>query len=486
MATLRNHPGYWLRDDAAAEFNQAEADNGVFVVNSAGRTVAEQQNLINKWNQGGTYNRPPYLYKPAMPATASNHVANGGVAVDIGDWRRFAQVCERYGFDHSFPTATLSTSTTSVVEQVPAADRSTRRQGPAVAHRSVGYNLGPVRSRWSQGVPTRSRLSSSTRPSFVRSVTPATSMATGSGYEGCAQRLLTSLNNANAELKAQQQWLISRNYNLGPKGADGVWGPSTESRLQAVPAVPARVRLHWRHRWSVGSGNSGGSRQVLCRCHVASACIGCSGIPAARRQVLRSGSRSEFHQRLPLVLGRASSVAAAGCRIAVGPSQSTVCTASSATPLLAATRLKLRSRSEGEGSHSLTASSVRQLGQQRGRSGHHDASDSRTAEPDRSSGGYASGRRRARCNSEQSRPPAAHFPSWIRFETVTDPEGQKANLNKEAAEYYGVPYNPVEAHLLQVGTFRSGVEVRMTATSTTSRTRRTSRSTSCSARTASP
>jgi hypothetical protein len=39
MATLRNHPGYWLRDDAAAAFDQAEADHGVFIVNSAGRTV---------------------------------------------------------------------------------------------------------------------------------------------------------------------------------------------------------------------------------------------------------------------------------------------------------------------------------------------------------------------------------------------------------------------------------------------------------------
>ena len=26
MATLRNHPGFWLRDDAAAAFDQAEAD----------------------------------------------------------------------------------------------------------------------------------------------------------------------------------------------------------------------------------------------------------------------------------------------------------------------------------------------------------------------------------------------------------------------------------------------------------------------------
>ena len=96
MATLRNHPGFWLRDDAAAAFDRAEAENGVFIVNSAGRTVAEQQDLINKWNRGGTYNRPPYLYRPASPANTSYHVKDGGIAVDIGDWRRFAQICERY------------------------------------------------------------------------------------------------------------------------------------------------------------------------------------------------------------------------------------------------------------------------------------------------------------------------------------------------------------------------------------------------------
>ena len=105
MTTLRNHPGYWLCDDAAADFDRAEADHGVFIVNSAGRTVAEQQHLINRWNQGGPANRPPYLYKPAMPARTSNHVANGGVAVDLADWRRFAQICERYGFRHTYPNS---------------------------------------------------------------------------------------------------------------------------------------------------------------------------------------------------------------------------------------------------------------------------------------------------------------------------------------------------------------------------------------------
>ncbi|USH44773.1 endolysin [Microbacterium phage Juanyo] len=98
MATLKNHKGFWLRDDAAAAFDAYEAKYGKRIVNSAGRTVGEQQELINRWDAGGKYNRPPYLYAPARPATASNHVRNGGVAIDIGDWRTFKEHAHEFGF----------------------------------------------------------------------------------------------------------------------------------------------------------------------------------------------------------------------------------------------------------------------------------------------------------------------------------------------------------------------------------------------------
>lgn len=104
MATLKNHTGYWLRDDAAAAFDAAEAAIGTMRVNSAGRTEAEQNALIRRWDQGGPSNRPPYLYAPARPANTSFHVKNGGIAVDTSDWRRFAQVCEQFGFVHPYPS----------------------------------------------------------------------------------------------------------------------------------------------------------------------------------------------------------------------------------------------------------------------------------------------------------------------------------------------------------------------------------------------
>lgn len=98
MATLKNHPGFWLRDDAAAAFDAYEDKYGVIRVSSAGRTKAEQQALIDKWNKGGKYNRPPYLYRPYMPAEGSEHVKGGGLAVDTSDFNTFRKHCEEFGF----------------------------------------------------------------------------------------------------------------------------------------------------------------------------------------------------------------------------------------------------------------------------------------------------------------------------------------------------------------------------------------------------
>jgi len=104
MTSLANHPSFWLRDDAAKAFDKVEADHGLFTVNSAGRTVAQQQALINRWDQGGAANRPPYLYAPARPAETSEHVKDGGIAIDIGNWESFLSVCKPYGFTHPYPT----------------------------------------------------------------------------------------------------------------------------------------------------------------------------------------------------------------------------------------------------------------------------------------------------------------------------------------------------------------------------------------------
>lgn len=99
MARLKNHAAsYWLNDAAAAAFNRMEDEQGFINLTSAGRSVAEQNELISRWDRGGAANRPPYLYEPARPAERSNHVKNGGVAFDTTEWQRVRGFCERYGF----------------------------------------------------------------------------------------------------------------------------------------------------------------------------------------------------------------------------------------------------------------------------------------------------------------------------------------------------------------------------------------------------
>jgi len=102
MARLKNHPQFWLRDDAAASFDRLEATLGVISVNSAGRYPNDQQALINRWKQGGVKNRPPYLYKPQEPATASNHVKNGGQAVDTSHITLMLQRGREFGWTRPF------------------------------------------------------------------------------------------------------------------------------------------------------------------------------------------------------------------------------------------------------------------------------------------------------------------------------------------------------------------------------------------------
>ena len=97
MAGLKNHPGLWLNAEAAAAWDRMEDAHGIIRINSAGRTEAEQQALINRWYKGGTYNRPPYLYRPAVPANTSNHVRAGGIAVDTPDIGRVLAYAD-YGF----------------------------------------------------------------------------------------------------------------------------------------------------------------------------------------------------------------------------------------------------------------------------------------------------------------------------------------------------------------------------------------------------
>lgn len=102
MTALKNHPGLWLRSDAAASLARFENDHGVISVNSAGRTEAYQQSLIDRWFKGGKYNRPPYLYEPKRPASASAHVKDGGIAIDTNSISKMLKYGRAYGWVQTY------------------------------------------------------------------------------------------------------------------------------------------------------------------------------------------------------------------------------------------------------------------------------------------------------------------------------------------------------------------------------------------------
>lgn len=91
---LKYHPGMWLRDDAANAINALEDKYGKIVINSAGRTVEQQQELIDKWDRG----ERDGLYAPARPAETSNHVRDGGIAVDVYNYTDDRGKLNEFGF----------------------------------------------------------------------------------------------------------------------------------------------------------------------------------------------------------------------------------------------------------------------------------------------------------------------------------------------------------------------------------------------------
>jgi len=96
MKDLKYHPGMWMRDDAADAMNALEDKYGPIRINRAGVPKAEQQRLIDRWNMGGTYNRPPYLYPPANPAESSEHVQ--GTAADVYNYTSDRAKLQEFGF----------------------------------------------------------------------------------------------------------------------------------------------------------------------------------------------------------------------------------------------------------------------------------------------------------------------------------------------------------------------------------------------------
>lgn len=207
MSNLTNHPSYWLADDAAASLNRYEQTHPKINMTDGGRTVAQQQALINRWYQGGAQNRPPYLYKPYEPAASGPHV--GGHALDTEDYTRFAQTAGDYGWVHNLPSS-------DPVHFIYDASRDKHKGGTSTSGGATGSEVVRQRQDW---------LNRSSAAKLV--------------VDGVAGPATV------AAIKKYQSFLAA---HYGYKGAiDGVWGPGTQvahqkyfdASMKPKPATPA-------------------------------------------------------------------------------------------------------------------------------------------------------------------------------------------------------------------------------------------------------
>jgi len=141
----------WLAADAAASLARFEADHGVLHINSAGRTWAEQEELIRRYNAGGAANRPPYLFRPA-PHGVSWH--EKGTAIDTNEIARFKRDGATYGWEFDITTDVVHAQYHPNLDKhkpgtAPAGGGSSIQFDQTVANEqawliSLGYNLGPA------------------------------------------------------------------------------------------------------------------------------------------------------------------------------------------------------------------------------------------------------------------------------------------------------------------------------------------------------
>ena len=281
MAGLKNHHGLWLRDDAAAAFDAYEDKYGRRTVNSAGRTEAEQNDLIRRWKQGGTYNRPPYLYQPASPASASNHVKGGGLAVDIGDYQTFRRNSEEFGFfwfgasdpvhfefrgwnggggggafnqnvanEQAWLNASRGEHLAVDGLKGPATTEAYKRYQTFL--RAYGY-MGAIDGEWGAGTQAAHAKYWTEWNAPKPGVPTAAGVPSGLQWSGIQQMLKALYGYTGAidgiagvgTVSALQRFLNASGYNAG--GVDGQWGPST-----------AKAAQRWlKARWGYGGGIDG-------------------------------------------------------------------------------------------------------------------------------------------------------------------------------------------------------------------------------------
>lgn len=297
MANLSNHPGYWLEDGAAASFERMEAERGrPFSISDAGRTCAEQTVLINRWNAGGTYNRPPYLYKPAS-CDVSPHVKNGGQAVDVDNANDRAWIAangRKHGWRFNIADDPVHMIYESWNDQFRGQESGggsgvAAQQAFLNAHRgeslavdgvagplttsaiaryqqflkdNFGYNAG-IDGIWGPGTQAA-------HEAYWASIQKPPASSIGSVPDGLPwmgiQKMLKALYGyagaidnipGDGTIRAFQRFLRANNYQPGE--VDGIWGPNTAMAAQRW------LRARWGYGGAIDADYGPGTRAAWAR-----------------------------------------------------------------------------------------------------------------------------------------------------------------------------------------------------------------------------
>ena len=224
MASLKNHPGMWLRDDAAAAINALEDKYGVIRINSAGRTVAEQNKLIRDYDRG-----VPNIFNPARPAETSNHVRNGGTAVDVYNYTSDRAKLNEFGFQWYGPSDPVHYTFTGWAGNNPKSNKVTKDRQNFL--RSRGWNLA---ADGIEGPVTRQTYKEYQRYLQKRGFYKgAIDGIWGNGTQAAHQRFWNELHPKPASTKPLGYKDIQRGLNkFGYKLAvDGIWGRKSSNAL---------------------------------------------------------------------------------------------------------------------------------------------------------------------------------------------------------------------------------------------------------------
>jgi len=312
---------------------------------------------------------------------------------------------------------------------------------------SRGYNLGPTGADGIAGPMYHDAVAK--YQTFLRSYgyTGDSDGIWGAGTQAAHEKYYNAVQNPiDTGLQQQQAFLISRGYDLGPSGADGIWGAKTEA---AIKAYQQFLKDNWGYTGDVDGQWGPGTQEAHAKFYAslqnqpgaapayplpAGSYFGPAGGDA--NSVSGWYSHSEdlkvWQQRMR---DRGWPITVDGL---YGPKDASTPQGNTYEIALAFQREKGLQADGLIGKETWDAAWTSPV----------TPADPTPAEP--GNGGTTTPPTSADEEAASPKlitPTAADFPKWIKFDINLDLEGIAPDWNLQMNEYYGVPYNPVEAHM---------------------------------------